>query len=68
MINVVGAYDGSEFIIHCMADLLAHRTFSDIVSDEALGNLVARELFAESKVGGAISEVTIAITMDGVKG
>ena len=46
MVNVVGANDGSEFVVHGMADLLAHRTFSDVVSNEALGNLVARELFA----------------------
>ena len=64
MIDVVGAYDGGEFVIHGMADLLAHRTFSDIVSDNALRNLMAWELFAESKVGSAISQVTIATAMD----
>ena len=59
MVNVVGTNDGSEF---------AHRTFSDVVSNEALGDLVARDLIAEYKVGSTISEVTIAIAMDGVKG
>ena len=44
--TLVGANNGSEFVVHGMADLLAHRTFSDVVSNEALGNLVARELFA----------------------
>ena len=50
MIDVVGAYDGGEFVIHGVADLLAHRTFSDIVSDKALRNLMTWELFAESEV------------------
>ena len=44
---------------------MAHRAFSDIVCNKALGNLVTRELFAESKVGGAIAKVTIAAAMDG---
>ena len=68
MVNVVSANDGCDFIVHGMSDLLANRTFSDVVGDEALGNLVARELFAESKVSGTISKVTIAITMDRIKG
>ena len=68
MINVVGTNDGSEFIVHCMSDLLAHRTFSNVVGNEALGDLVARELFSESKVGSTIAEVSIAIAMYRVKG
>jgi hypothetical protein len=68
MVNVVGTNDGSEFVVHCMSDLLAHRTFSDVVSNEALGDLVARDLIAEYKVGSTISEVIIAIAVDGVKG
>ena len=60
MVDVVGAYDGGEFVIHGVAYLLAHRTFSDIVSDKALRDLVTRELFAEGKVGSAITKVTIA--------
>jgi hypothetical protein len=68
MVNVVGADDGSEFVVHGMSDLLAHRTFCNVVGDEALGNLVARELFAEGKVCSTISEVSIAITMYRVKG
>ena len=48
MVDIVGANDGSELVVHCMADLLAHCTFSNVVSDKALGKLVARELFAES--------------------
>ncbi len=68
MVNVVGTHDGSEFIVHCMSDLLAHRTFSNVVGNEALGDLVARELFAESKVGSTISEVSTAIAMYRVKG
>ena len=68
MVNVVGTHDGSEFIVHCMADLLAHRTLSNVVSNEVLGDLMARELLAEGKVGSAISEVSIAITMDRGKG
>ena len=67
MVNVVGTNDGSKFIVNGMSVFLAHRAFSDIVSDKALGDLVTRELFAESKVGSTISEVTIPITMDGVK-
>ena len=50
-----------------MADLLAYRALSDVVSDEALRDLVARELFAEGKVCSAITEVAIATTMDGVE-
>ncbi len=46
-----------------MADFLAHRTFSNIVSDKALRNLMAWELFAESKVGSTITKVTIAAAM-----
>ena len=68
MVNVVGTHDGSELIVHCMADLLAHRAFSNVVGNEALGDLMARELFAESKVSSTISEVSIAITMDRVEG
>ena len=68
MVNVVGTNDGSELIVHCMSDFLAHRTFSNVVGNEALGDLVARELFSESKVGSTISEVSIAIAMDGVNG
>ena len=68
MVNVVGTHDGSELIVHGMSDLLAHRTFSNVVGNEALGDLVARELFAESKVGSTISEVSIAIAMYRVKG
>ena len=63
MVDIVGAYDGGEFVIHGVADLLAHRAFSDIVSDKALRNLMAWELFAESKVGSAITKVTIAAAM-----
>jgi hypothetical protein len=66
MVDVVGTHDGSELIVHGMSDLLAHRTLSNVVSNEALGNLMARELFAESKVSSTISEVSIAITMDRV--
>ena len=36
---------------------MAHRTLSDVVSDEALRDLMAREVFAEGKV----------CTMDGVE-
>ena len=68
VIDVVGAHDGSELVIHGMADLLAHGTFGDIVSNKALGDLMARELFAECKVGCTISEVAIAIAMYRVKG
>ena len=68
MVNVVGTYDGSELIVHGMSDLLAHRTFGNVIGNEALGNLMARELFAESKVSSTISEVSIAITMDRVEG
>ena len=68
MVNVVGTNDGSELVVHGMSDLLAHRTFRNVVGNEALGDLVARELFAESKVGSTISEVSIAIAMYGVKG
>ena len=46
VIDVVGAHDGGELVIHRMADLLAHRALSDIVSDKTLRDLVARELFA----------------------
>ena len=67
MIDVVGAYDGGEFIIHGVADLLADRTFSNIVGNKALGDLVAWELFAEGKVGSSITEVTIAAAMDRFK-
>ena len=67
MVDIVGAYDGGEFVIHGVANLLAHRAFSDIISNKALGNLVAWEPFAESKVGGAITKVTIAAAMDGVE-
>ena len=41
VIDVVGADDGGEFVIHRMADLLAYRALSDVVSDEALRDLVA---------------------------
>jgi hypothetical protein len=68
MVNVVGANDGSKLVVHGMSDLLAHRTFGNVVGDETLGDLVARELFAESKVCGTISEVAIAIAMYRVKG
>jgi hypothetical protein len=68
MVNVVGTDDGSELVVHGMSDLLAHRTFSNVVSNETLGDLVTRELFAESQVGSTISEVSIAIAMDKVKG
>ncbi len=68
MVNVVGAYDGGELVIHGVTNLLADRAFSDIVSNKALGNLVAWELFAESKVGSAITKVTIAAAMDRVEG
>ena len=64
MVDIVGAYDGGEFVIHGVADLLAHRAFSDIFSNKALRDLVTRELFAESKVGSAITKVTIAAAMD----
>ena len=57
MVNVVGTHDGSELVVHGVSDLLAHRTFGNVVSNEALGNLMARELFAESKVSSTISEV-----------
>ena len=67
VVDVVGAHDGGELVIHGVADLLAHRTFGDIVGNKALGNLVARELFAEGKVGGSITKVTIATAMDGVE-
>ena len=68
MVDVVGTHDGSELIVHGMSDLLAHRTLSNVVSNEALWNLMARELFAEGKVSSTISEVSIAITMDRVEG
>ena len=67
MVDVVGAYDGGELIIHGVADFLAHRTFSDIVSNKALGNSVTRELFAEGKIGSSITQVTIAAAMDRVE-
>ena len=67
VVDIVGAYDGGEFVIHGVADLLAHRAFRDIVSNKALRNLMAWELFAESKVGGAITQVTIAAAMDRFK-
>ena len=67
VIDVVGADDGGEFVIHRMADLLAHRALSDVVSNEALRDLVARELFAEGKVCSTITEVAIAAAMDGVE-
>ncbi len=44
---------------------MAHRAFSDIVSDKALRNLMTWELFAESKVSSAITKVAIAAAMDG---
>ena len=50
-----------------MADLLAYRALSDVVSDEALRDLVARELFAEGKVCSTITEVAIAAAMDEVE-
>ena len=50
-----------------MEDLLAHWALSDVVSDEALRDLVARELFAEGKIGSTITEVAIATAMDGVE-
>ena len=68
MVNVVGSNDGSELVVHGMSDLLAHRTFGNVVGDETLGDLVARELFAESKVCSTISKVSIAIAMYRVKG
>ncbi len=68
MVNVVSANDGSELVVHGMSDLLAHRTFSNVVGNETLGDLVVRELFAEGKVCSTISEVSIAIAMDRVKG
>ncbi len=68
MVNVVGANDGSELVVHGMSDLLAHRTFCNVVGDETLGDLVAREQFAESKGCSTISEVAIAIAMYRVKG
>ncbi len=68
MVDVVGADDGSELVVHGMSDLLAHRTFCNVVGDETLRDLVARELFAEGKVGCTISEVSIAIAMYRVKG
>ena len=46
---------------------MAHRTLSDVVSDEALRDLMAREVFAEGKVCSTITEVAIATTMDGVE-
>ena len=58
VVDVVGAHDGGELIIHGVANLLADRTFSNIVSNKALGNLMAWELFAESKVSSSITEVT----------
>ncbi len=67
VIDVVGAHDGSVLVIHGMADLLAHGTFGDIVSNKALGDLMARELFAEGEVGSSITKVTIAAAMDGVE-
>jgi hypothetical protein len=51
-----------------MSDLLAHRTFCNVVGNETLGDVVARELFAESKVCSTISKVSIAIAMYRVKG
>jgi len=50
VIDVNGEHDGGEFVIHRMADLLAHRTLGDIVGDKALRDLVTRELFAEGEV------------------
>ena len=67
VVDVVGAHDGGELIIHGVANLLADRTFSNIVSNKALGNLMAWELFTESKVSSSITEVTIAAAMDGVE-
>jgi len=67
VIDVVGAHDGSEFVIHRMADLFAHRTFGDIVSNETLGDMMTRALFAEGEVGSAITKATIAAAMDGVE-
>ena len=46
---------------------MAYRALSDVVSDEALRDLVARELFAEGKVCSTITEVAIAAAMDGVE-
>ena len=46
VIDVVGVHDGGELVIHRMADLLAHRTLGDIVSDKTLRDLLARDLFA----------------------
>ena len=34
VIDVVGAHDGGELVIHRIADLLAHKTLGDIVSDK----------------------------------
>ena len=65
MVDIVGAYDGGEFVIHGVANLLAHRAFSDIISNKALGNLVTRELLAVGKVGSSITKVTIAAAMHG---
>ena len=67
VVDVVGAHDGGKFVIHEVADFLAHGTFSNIVSNKALGNLVTRELFAEGKVGSSITKVTIAAAMDRVE-
>jgi len=50
-----------------MTDLLVHMTFGDIISDEMLGDLVTRKLFAEGKVGCMITKVTIAAVMNGVE-
>ena len=50
VIDVVGAHDGGELVIHRMADLLIHRTLGDIVSDKTLRDLVASELFTEGEV------------------
>ena len=68
VVNIVGPDDGSELIIHGMSYLLAHRTLGYIVSVKSLRNLVTWELFAESKISSAISEVSIAAAMDRVKG
>ena len=67
VVNVVGAHDGGEFVIHRVADFLVHGTFGDVVSNKALGNLVTRELFAEGKVSSSITKVTIAAAMDRVE-
>ena len=55
MLNIVGADDGSELVIHGMSDLLADRTLSNIVSDKSLGDLMTWELLAESKVSSTVS-------------